>query len=1130
MTNRLQGASIAPQVNFEALQTQDGHALLFSIGTTGAFYLTHEESAKTVTGWTQTDLSSDQIKKDFPGDATAKIVTMGTGQSAKDSSVGLAMAVSSATGQHLYLSLQNASSDLAVGKTNTWESFPYDDTANPLSSFSIAKVMFCETAGEGEFIFVDLITDPAKGTISRHYIDTSKASGTYWNLHQISIDLSAKNYSSSVGRSAAHPVDGLYTAGSINSAAQLVFAPVVGDLKYAPPIQVKLVLDSNTNPSAPVIPEAISTARNADFTTDLFAIGGGGLYHFASSNQTNNTHVKPLFSNALFANTTALHAVIHQGVLTLWGKNQANQVYYTSCEMSNLSNPALWSLPVPVLQGINQISPFVNVIDGSNTIFAAGGTQLKRITQDSQSKAKIWRTSEITLPSLPDPKSKTPTSMTFQSYTSTIQVTQANNLPGVNEQLTIAASRRCAVYLNGVYYSLSTTAVPIAANSMGTLTIMEATSTLTGTSFTVKSAADSSINIAVQPMQECFQKLSTKLGTPAGLRAAIVPASAPAKPLVPKAATDADVGIAATAISNLATTFPKPNWVATDLTNGPMSVIPMGLEGGILSAIGDLFNWLESGIEHTLQIIYDAATKLYQFVVTIANDVYTAILDSAEAILGAVGWVLKQLGTVLVDIVKFVEFLFDWGDITLTKGVLHNLANVFLKAQAAGVKSVQQEFDQELQSLESAVAKWSGTMDWSGLGKHGTQVPSASSGNPTKNQSTGSNHLMHHFQNNAHQIQMLRSVPAPTVIQGLIDDLVNAIAGELAVVKDIQAQLKTLGQNFSNMPLEEVLKKLVGILVGGALQGVKIIGDALFAILESVATTILDVLNTPIYIPIISDILLELNVPSITILDLFCWISGAAYTIVYKIFNNATPFPNDPDTQFLTDPTRTMTELEQAFGITPTSALPEGLIPTLPPNVKQQVFSLGHYGCGMLTMIGTFISVFEAADSDPNNPFGTPSGIAAFAAAGLGAGADYLVPKDPLNIPSYLLVSRATTTLQILNKVLFSGAIQALLSKVNLKSLAVADPREAGALIDSLLTVPAFACTTAHLYQLAVQPGSDPKAEADAIIEEVGNLGSYVSRVAYAYAIVDQDPRGIAVMAIGNAVSGGAQITEAALG
>lgn len=59
--------------------------------------------------------------------------------------------------------------------------------------------------------------------------------------------------------------------------------------------------------------------------------------------------------------------------------------------------------------------------------------------------------------------------------------------------------------------------------------------------------------------------------------------------------------------------------------------------------------------------------------------------------------------------------------------------------------------------------------------------------------------------------------------------------------------------------------------------------DAILDVLDRLARTVVEMLDTKIHIPIISDILNLIGVPDVSFLDLFLWIGAAGITIVHKV-------------------------------------------------------------------------------------------------------------------------------------------------------------------------------------------------------------------------------------------------------
>lgn len=135
------------------------------------------------------------------------------------------------------------------------------------------------------------------------------------------------------------------------------------------------------------------------------------------------------------------------------------------------------------------------------------------------------------------------------------------------------------------------------------------------------------------------------------------------------------------------------------------------------------------------------------------------MLDTVHAVVGAVEWVFKAVKTAVQDLIRFVEFLFDWDDIRRTKEVFKNLIKRFLEGQVASIGELKQGLDNAIQGAEQSVATWAGISDWSGLGAPASRPASGSASSPVKGQTSGSQQLAHHFQNNASAITVKSGAP-----------------------------------------------------------------------------------------------------------------------------------------------------------------------------------------------------------------------------------------------------------------------------------------------------------------------------------------------------------------------------------
>ncbi|OPZ92535.1 MAG: hypothetical protein BWY74_01537 [Firmicutes bacterium ADurb.Bin419] len=117
---------------------------------------------------------------------------------------------------------------------------------------------------------------------------------------------------------------------------------------------------------------------------------------------------------------------------------------------------------------------------------------------------------------------------------------------------------------------------------------------------------------------------------------------------------------------------------------------------------------------------------------------------------------------------------------------------------------------------------------------------------------------------------------------------------------------------------------------------------------------------------------------------------------------------------------------------------------------------------------------------------------------------------------------------------IFSGPAQKKFgaSEGVLRFLKAGDGRATGAVINSILVIPALACTCWHFYELSQDKASS--ARSAAIIDETANLTSYISRISYAVAVNDKDPESkqipIGIMVVANVATSGLQTAEAIVG
>jgi hypothetical protein len=412
--------------------------------------------------------------------------------------------------------------------------------------------------------------------------------------------------------------------------------------------------------------------------------------------------------------------------------------------------------------------------------------------------------------------------------------------------------------------------------------------------------------------------------------------------------------------------------------------------------------------------------------------------------------------------------------------------------------------------------------------------------------------LSHHFTNNVGGVVQIKKSVIPKPAEGPIGTLFEALKNEGDILDGALTQFEELIGEYQDMSLEDILKKIIAIIADTVIESAQNVIDALLDILYELASTALELLDTPIHIPVVSNILEDFGVPELSFLDLIAYIAAVPVTIGYKIAHDEAPFLDNDNTNFLTH-TTDFDAMKAAFSTHTLSSKPSKKVKTsvdlkkdlvvnklksngmfdIPSDVADTVFIVGHEVAGFLNLVSTLTSGFEAAEETGENPFAIPSAVVGVLSAGTLGVTNILVPKDPIENSVIGWISKITTGSVILSKLIFSGPAQKKFGASSgiMNKLKAGDGRATGAIINAVLVLPAYVCTVWHFCELSEKASG--KTRSDAIIEETSNLTSYIARLGYAFAVNDEDPESkaieIAIMEVGIIVTAGLQVAEGAV-
>lgn len=958
MKNQKQAELMAPDVSFDVIQSSAGDAIFFSISTDHIFYATREVP-KSNTGWSKINLSSKIVALHPGALVSAKSFALCQNPTTLNFDLALVVSVVKAStildgasgkpttedSDLLYMSLNNSNDKWDTGVT--WTEIPFDakgvDAPKPLK---IADVRLMNTTKDQTNIqnyFVDVQRTPFNSLqlLDRYYINPS--STPKWVRHALPLDLRKDSVKSCLGHRKGDSVPGIYTLGAVGGPDEDPNAPKeVGELIYVPQSNPFRPQDP-PNPARFKIPgkpnfdyTSITSAADKNGDTNLFLAATDGLYLFTAGNQRDRaepyliirsdaTHIDLKGIISLSAATVGSQTVI-------WGMNAQRDLFYVACEAGKESSRSAWSAPVVVLSKVLHFAFYINVTAESNVVFAhLSSGSLIQLTQDPETT--IWNQSSILLPTKDVTK-------VAEYYSFTTHIVTADNY-GVAVKETaveITTKSRFSAYINNVYYVL-TPSMPlkIVSDSIGEITLVQESDTLAATPFNV--GYPNTPSVAVNPLANAQAKLSTiKDGDSLGA-VEITKEDGKKAPLVSADISKQDKNSAASALSQLSKVSAKLDPSDARLVRRSLpaeespvcfalvfgkdgityhegeaaataaGVLPAShsretrsLEASVSSvvddvavAIGDLWRMAEAAWDAVSAFAVREVEGVVRFILHIGDIIYHAIIDTVQAVMGAVELVFQKIKVFFKELVAWLGFLFQWDDILRT----HRVLKTIIKATGAyAVSSIESLKVTVATTLDGATAV---VKEAAGLKPTGQSIGKRvqdESGKDNSHRSPQSNWGSHHFKNGVKDANsVIPAFTVPTQQESLLTKLIDLAKAEGTVLVDAASELKTLiSERDSIFALDPValIQKVLAICTSVVLQSAKNVVLAILDIAEWFIQETIDALDSSwIEFPVISWMYQKITGEKLTILDVLCLVCAIPATISYKLFKGVAPFPQD---------------------------------------------------------------------------------------------------------------------------------------------------------------------------------------------------------------------------------------------
>ena len=130
------------------------------------------------------------------------------------------------------------------------------------------------------------------------------------------------------------------------------------------------------------------------------------------------------------------------------------------------------------MTGADAVSPYIDRSYSANTFFAHGANGLVKAVKAPTTG--LWSQRPILLPPSETKKDATPIS----SYTTHVQVTDANGRAAANVPVSLTATNVTSVYINHLYYVVGPDPIQVETDALGTVTtVVEQAHSLAGTRF-----------------------------------------------------------------------------------------------------------------------------------------------------------------------------------------------------------------------------------------------------------------------------------------------------------------------------------------------------------------------------------------------------------------------------------------------------------------------------------------------------------------------------------------------------------------------------------------------------------------------------------------------------------------------
>ena len=730
MHNCKTGSPIDPTENIVVVQDSQGNPMIFTINAQGIFYIIMHDNGS-VDGWSPVDLGSQL-------EGYGKAVSFDVSQDIDGNvSVTFAMSKADADPTDIFVApdLSNDSARM------DWSKFARHCTkiSGIDAGFEADHILMGTRSGSMDALTV--LTGNINKQKRYYQIQDNKTSRALEFPENVNNDPDAVSAMAIGHTYGQRGVAFLYKVGQAQTLEVTTLEGDGGEKRKS----------YDYSPQNPAIPEdlrdkhmtysciATATGRDTDpfsISSDLYVGSDTGIYVFPGG--------KAGAMQEITSSLKDVHEIVVRtdsaGNISIWAMVSPNDVYYIYGRQGDTYK---WNTPVKFSGNAIHIAPTRSAIKKSNELLLVN--QDRALTHYWQDPAStLWNHRTLSIKG-------GGSVVNFNSFTTHINVSDADGLPRPGHALSITSSEWIYATINGLIYSLDKdNPAEVVTDGIGNVTIITDTDDVASPIFHIEGDGfDKTLNIYPNgKISKCLKTIQSgddlkKAKTQTGKDVVTEPSVrgnadtlngiAGSVKQLSLASSDQMAGLgnntytivqnkgirAASLINGSAASHPTGFVLGMEVKNGAWVAVPRGAAasdgvvgdfthwaGDVIHEIGHFFDEVVEEFKDGFTVLKDGVKFLihkieegFQFVLHLGEKVYNILLSTIPAIGKVISWVFSLIKVSLKKLLDWLGHLLGWEDIWATHKVIARLMTNMLDY---GVKKVTEDIDQWKDTIGSA--------------------------------------------------------------------------------------------------------------------------------------------------------------------------------------------------------------------------------------------------------------------------------------------------------------------------------------------------------------------------------------------------------------------------------------------